>query len=50
MIFLFDFFFRENGLQGTTKMISGGIFAVIIFFHPFSGVKVGGEKFSFDFS
>jgi len=43
-IFLFDFF-RENGSQGTTKTISAGIFAVIIFFHPFLGGWNLGVKF-----
>jgi len=44
------FFSRQNGLQGTTKMISEGIFAVVILFTLFRELKIGGEKFSFDFS
>jgi len=39
----------ENGLEWTTKTIPVGIFADIRFFHPFSGLKVGGEIFVFDF-
>jgi len=43
-IFVFDFF-RENGLQGTTKTIPGAIFAVITFFSPFRGLKVRSFNF-----
>jgi len=44
---VFDFL-CENGFERTTKTIPVGIFADITFFTPFRGLKVGGEKFSFD--
>jgi len=47
--FLYSIFFSENGLQGTTKTITKGIYADITFFAPFRGLKVEGEIFLFDF-